>query len=269
MWLLALRGSQWSKPIAVTDGGEDLYRTATAADGQGRAWIFFSKNVGAGADLTGGDWELFARSYQAGKLGPLVRLTHEPGPDIYPAAATDAEGRVWVAWQAFRNGKAKILAARQEGDGFGQPLVVAEGPANDWCPAIAATATKPAEVTIAWDTYAKGDYDVYARTFREGAAGNLSPWPRRSNSRPAPPWPMMASRRLWCAWEQSGPDWGKDYGMKASPAKQGTLLYEGDMRVDGPGVGQRPVVPATGGSERRLAAEVARPTATRGFKATA
>ena len=231
VWLLTLRGSLWSKPVAVTDGGEDLYRTATAVDAQGRVWIFFSKNVGAGADLTGGDWELFARSYQAGKLGSLIRLTHEAGPDIYPAAATDADGQVWVTWQAFRNGKAKILVARQEGDGFGQPQIVAEGPANQWCPAIAATATKPAEVTIAWDTYAKGDYDVYARTFREGIAGEPFAVAATLDFEARPAVAYDGSRRLWCAWEQSGPDWGKDYGMKASPDKRGTTLYGGDMRL--------------------------------------
>ena len=40
-----------------------------------------------------------------------------------------------------------------------------------------------------------------------------------------------ANRRLWFAWEQSGPAWGKDYGMKASAAKKGTFLYDGDLRL--------------------------------------
>ena len=212
VWLLMLNGSQWSKPIAVTDGGEDLYRTATAVDGQGRAWVFFSKNVDAGADLTGGDWELFARNYHSGKLGPLVRLTHEAGPDIYPAAATDAEGRVWVAWQAFRNGKAKILTARQEGNGFGQPLVVAEGAANHWCPAIAATASKPAEVTIAWDTYAKGDYDVYARTFHGDCGGRAFCRGRHAGfSRPGPRWPTTATADSGWLGSNRVQNWGKEY----------------------------------------------------------
>ena len=33
-------------------------------------------------------------------------------------AATDASGRVWVAWQAFRNNNLEILAAAQKGDRF-------------------------------------------------------------------------------------------------------------------------------------------------------
>ena len=45
IWLTTLKNSKWSGPVALTDGGEDLYRTATAVDGQGRAWVFFSKNV--------------------------------------------------------------------------------------------------------------------------------------------------------------------------------------------------------------------------------
>ena len=179
------------------------------------------RNVDAGPDLTGGDWELFARSYRDGIVGPLVRLTHEPGPDIYPAAATDAEGRVWVAWQAFRNGKGQILAARQEEDGFGKPLVVAEPPANDWCPAIAATASKPAEVTIAWDTYAKGDYDVYARTFHGAVAGEPFAVAATRNFEARPAVGLRRRRRLWLAWEQTGENWGKDFGGKRPwPAKE-------------------------------------------------
>jgi hypothetical protein len=195
-------------------------------DGQGRAWVFFSKNVEAGAGLTGGDWELFARSYQNGPVGPLLRLTRAPGPDIYPVAATDAEGRVWVAWQAFRNGQGQILAARQTAEGFAPPVVVTQAPANAWCPAIAASASQPAEVTIAWDTYAKGDYDVYARTFQGSTAGEPFAVADTQNFEARPAAAYDGKRRLWLAWEQTGENWGKDTGGKTPlTGKKGTPLY--------------------------------------------
>jgi hypothetical protein len=37
---------------------------------------------------------------------------------VNPVAATDTKGRVWVAWQGFRNNNLEILAAAQQGDGF-------------------------------------------------------------------------------------------------------------------------------------------------------
>ncbi|MBM4048424.1 MAG: hypothetical protein FJ279_25250, partial [Planctomycetes bacterium] len=62
VWLRILRGGKWAEPVAITDGGEDLYKPAVAVDGTGRAWVFFSKNVGASKELTDGNWELMARS---------------------------------------------------------------------------------------------------------------------------------------------------------------------------------------------------------------
>ena len=47
-----------------------------------------------------------------------IRLTTDPGTDVYPVAATDATGRVWVAWQGFRNNNLEILAAAQTGNTF-------------------------------------------------------------------------------------------------------------------------------------------------------
>ena len=154
-------------------------------------------------------------------------MTHGPGPDIYPAAATDAAGRVWVAWQAFRNGQARIMAARQEGDGFAAPWVVAETPANAWCPAIAATSSQPAEVTIAWDTYAKGDYDVYARTYHGDSPAEPFPVAATQGFEARPAVAYDGNRRLWMAWEQTGPGWGKDYSGDAedSLTKKGLPLY--------------------------------------------
>ena len=52
---------------------------------------------------------------EQGKPGGAARLTTDRGADIVPAAATDSRGSVWVAWQAFRNGRAQIRAARQQG----------------------------------------------------------------------------------------------------------------------------------------------------------
>ena len=39
-----------------------------------------------------------------------------------PKVVDSPDGKVWVAWQAFRNGKSKILTLRQTGDDFGSPM---------------------------------------------------------------------------------------------------------------------------------------------------
>src|SRR5215813_5391048 len=146
----------WSEAVAVTEKGGDLYKPAVAADDSGRVWVFWSANQG-------GNFDLYARSFEAGKGGRTVKLTSDRGPDIAPVAATDAKGRVWVAWQGFRNGRSQIRAAYQQGEKFSDEILVASSISNEWNPAIAAAPN--GEVTIAWDSYRNGNYDVYMRSF--------------------------------------------------------------------------------------------------------
>ncbi|HEV2689655.1 MAG TPA: hypothetical protein VGV35_13925, partial [Bryobacteraceae bacterium] len=132
----------WTGPFPVTNTGEDLMRTAVAIDGQGRAWIFYSAE-------RAGNFDIYARTARAdGTLTPEIRLTSDPGTDLFPVATTDASGRVWVAWQGFRNNNLEVLASAQTGDTFAPEAVVSTSPASDWDPAIAAAPN--GEVAISW-----------------------------------------------------------------------------------------------------------------------
>jgi len=128
-------------------------------------------------------------------------------------AATDSTGRVWVTWQAFRNNNLEILASVQNGDGFWPETTVSFSPASDWDPAIAASAD--GQVAISWDTYDKGDYDVYVRRVRFAdqiamdapiAAAATVNFEARSSLA------YDAQNRLWIAYEVAGSRWGKDFG---------------------------------------------------------
>src|SRR5215831_14061083 len=52
----------WSEAVAVTEKGGDLYKPAVTVDGSGRVWVFWSAN-------DGGNFDLYARSFEAGKGG--------------------------------------------------------------------------------------------------------------------------------------------------------------------------------------------------------
>jgi hypothetical protein len=197
----------WSGPFPITNGGEDAMRTAVAVDGQGRAWIFYSTQ-------RNGNFDIYARSARAdGTLTPEIRLTSDPGTDIFPVAAADASGRVWVAWQGYRNNNLEILAAAQTGNTFTPETLVSTSPASDWDAAIA---TAPnGEVAISWDTYDKGDYDVYLRRVRfTDQVGMDDPIPiaASSNFEARSSLAYDSQNRLWIAYETSGPRWGKDFG---------------------------------------------------------
>ena len=126
------------------------------------------------------------------------------GTDLNPVAATDAKGRVWVAWQGFRNNNLEILAAAQNGNGFGKEAVVSFSKASDWDPSIATAAN--GEVAVAWDTYDKGDYDVYFRRLRlEGEIRMDAPVPVAATTISKPEAPSPTTPRAVCGWPMRPP----------------------------------------------------------------
>lgn len=209
----------WTGPVAVTGAGEDLMRAAVAVDGQGRAWIFYSAQ-------RSGNFDIYARNARAdGTMSPEIRITSDAGTDLFPAAATDSSGRVWIAWQAFRNNNLEVLTSVQNGDSFWPEATVSTSAASDWDPAIA---TAPnGEVAISWDTYDKGDYDVYVRRVRFTdqigmdapiAVAASSAFEARSSLA------YDQQNRLWIAYETAGSRWGKDFGAYDT---SGLPLYAG------------------------------------------
>jgi len=212
---LELKDNQWTKPEPLTKGGLDLFRTATAVDGQGNVWVFWSANVD-------GNWDVYARVRKGEQWGEPSRLTTDAGSDVNIVAATDSAGRVWAAWQGCRGSNFDIFAARQQGPKPGPAERVGGGPANEWAPAIAASAD--GQVAVAWDTYERGDYDVRVRIWQGGA------WKAPRDVAATAANECRASLafdkrdRLWIAHEICPEGWGKDFGPY-DQFKKPTCLY--------------------------------------------
>jgi hypothetical protein len=209
---------KWSEPIEVAGPG-DHFRTAIAGTHDDTFWIVWSSQQR-------GNWDLYGRPYKDGKLGKEVRLTDAPGSDIWHVMTTDNKGRVWLVWQGIRDGKSTIFARCADGDGWHAPVRVSAGKANDWNPTVAADG-KEDRVWVGWDTYERGNYGVRVRSLSGGPKPDLGEvlTPEKS--------PYFAAHislagdkagRLWAAWDESGPEWGKDTGFlyQKSPA---TRLY--------------------------------------------
>lgn len=209
----------WTGPFAVTGPNEDVMRTAVAIDGQGRAWIVYSAQ-------RSNNFDLYARSARAdGTMSSEIQLTTDPGTDLFPAATTDVSGRVWLAWQGFRNNNLEVLTTVQNGDTFWPEAIVSTSPASDWDPAIAAASN--GEVAISWDTYDKGDYDVYVRRVRfSNQIGMDAPIPiaATANFEARSSLAYDPQNRLWIAYEVAGSRWGKDFGAYDTT---GIPLYSG------------------------------------------
>ena len=48
---------------------------------------------------------------------------------------------------------------------------ISESPANDWEPTVAAG--KNGQALVAWDSYDQGNYDIFARSIRDGRLGDI------------------------------------------------------------------------------------------------
>lgn len=213
----------WSEPKEVAGPG-DHFRVAVASTHGETFWIVW-------ASQHNHNWDLFARPYQDGKLGKEIRLTDDPGPDIWHTLTTDQRGRAWLVWQGFRDGQADVFARCVDGDGWHDTVRVSTAHANDWNPVVAADSTSD-RVWVGWDTYESGDYGVRVRSLSGGPAPKLGDilCPDRTPVFQAHP-SLACDRtgRLWVAWDQSGPQWGKDTGHQVRD-NAGTRLYH-DRRL--------------------------------------
>ncbi|MCI0456495.1 MAG: DUF3604 domain-containing protein [Gemmataceae bacterium] len=207
---------KWSEPVEVAGPGQH-FRVALATLHDDTLWIVW-------ASQRGGNWDLFARPYLDGKLGAEVRLTEDVGPDLWHRMTTDNRGRAWLVWQGFRGGRSVIFARCADMKGWHEPVQVSSDRGNAWDPTVAAD-SKEDRVWVGWDAYERDTYNVRVRALSGGPKPNLGGvlFPEPS--------PLFAAHvslacdregRLWAAWDESGPQWGKDTGF----------LYGGQHRAD-------------------------------------
>ncbi|MBL9146963.1 MAG: DUF3604 domain-containing protein [Verrucomicrobiaceae bacterium] len=215
LWMHVREGNSWAKDrIAITEPGKDIYKSAVAIDGKGTAWIVWSERVD-------GAFAIMMRSFAGGKLSEITKFSNDWGNAVSPVATTDAEGKVWIAWQQANNSQFGIFARHQEGNAWSKINTVSSNRGNCWMPAIAASATG---VAIAWDTYEKGDYDVWVREFaNSGEAKDARPVANTALYEARPSLTYDKDGALWVAWEKSGQTWGKDWG--AYDGQDGIGLY--------------------------------------------
>jgi hypothetical protein len=212
--------------IPVTETGCDIYKSALAVAGDGTAWIFWSqnKNYKPFPNNPTANFDIWARALKDGQLGPPIQVSTSTENDIWPVAAADSAGNVWIAWQGARGGVFKIVARRQQSGGWSPEQVVSTHARSCWAPAIASSATAGGKVAIAWDTYDKGDYDIWLREFdNSGKAGEARPAANTDDYEARPALAYDREGALWVAWEESGPTWGKNWG--ALVQREGIGLY--------------------------------------------
>jgi hypothetical protein len=221
LWLHTRKGRSWDEEhIAVTEPGRDIYKSAVTPDGKGGAWIVWSERVD-------GNFEIFARHLSGGKLGTAENLSQSDGNDLCPVAATSTRGSVMVAWMSAQKDHFEIRERTLRDGQWGPATPVSANAGNCWNPSISADprAEGSGQFAIAWDTYAKGDYDVWMTLAGAEGGGPYKPMPIATSADYEARTSVAYDHQgwVWVAFEKSGPTWGKDWG--AYDSNDGIGLY--------------------------------------------
>jgi len=146
------RAGSWGEPIAMSAApGRYLPPRVVAERGGGCfvVWTALEARSGGGGDVEPvASSDLFGRRYHGAKLGPVERLTNAPGSDAAPALAADESGDLWLAWEAFRDGRFDIHARKRAAGTWGAVRRVTDHPASDSQPSLAVDAA--GRVFVAW-----------------------------------------------------------------------------------------------------------------------
>lgn len=216
--LMQFDGQSWHAPINITERQLDVWRPAMAVDGQGDLCL-------AWAQFVDGNWDIYTRRFTPpragmprGKLSAISRATDAADTDYSVQLATDSAGKIWAAWQAWRDGNYEILLSKVGDNGrFEKPKTISDSKANDWSPAIAADSK--GRVYVAWDTYDRGNYDVKLYVGGDRPRTITVAESARFEARPAIV--CDAANRVWVAYEEGDEQWGKDYSSAEGFRKVG------------------------------------------------
>jgi hypothetical protein len=184
-----------------------IHQPALAADGRGSLWAIWSqvdeRNL----------MNLHARRIRDGKPeGDAIVLAKSDGPNVFPRAATDHAGRVWVAWQSMRGGLGDIYCRIYDSakDLWSPEIQVTMNPGGDWEPSIAFDGKDGAWVLF--DSSRGNEFNLYAaRVSLDGTVGEgktLVSTPRYEGRISAAGTPD--GKGIWFAFERGRERWGLD-----------------------------------------------------------
>ncbi len=221
-WAVWLSYDQQADEVIASGGGK-LYRLSGRGDHHAPAIAASGKAIHAvWSQNDNGAFHLYESVFSGGKWTKPQRLTSAGGSNLWPRLAADRAGdKIALVWQAFRDNQSVILSRIWDGKRWSSERRISEGPGNCWAPSAAFGAGK---LWFAWDSYATGAYQVYARE----AGGAVERITKGDLFSVRPSVAVMSSGVPVIAWEESDSQWGKDFAFLAD--RRGTTLYK-DRRI--------------------------------------
>ena len=220
---IAKKTSQGMEVLGALAGPGLIHRPTVACDGKGAIWAVWSELDERLA------WHLNARQIVDGKIQPdVVTLEGASGSAIFADAGTDAQGRVWVTWQSFRNALGDVFAKHFDPatGKWSEEIRVTSNEAGDWEPRLAFT--KDGATWIVFDSSRGDTFNVYLAKVAPDGKTEITPLSKspRYQGRPS----IAATpdgRGLWVAWENGRLQWGRN-----TRGVGGTIGLNGDKRID-------------------------------------
>ena len=217
-----LRNGTWSQPQEVTPKPADVFRCSVVAGPDGNLWAFWSQRENE-------QWQIWGREQRAGAW-QAPELVAQTGSNTFLRAAASPSGQIAVVWQSYRDAQSDIYLKVRSSQGAWSPEVrLSDSPANEWEPSVAVSSD--GAVYAAWDSYARGNYDVQFRAWRNGVLSSIE------NVTSSPKFQAHTSvavdreNRAWVAWNEGGVNWGKDQAFLIPTPLSVPLHHERTVRL--------------------------------------
>jgi len=202
--LRTLHNGVWSEAEEVTPQTGDIFRCSVVAGADNRVWVFWSQR-------DNDHWQISSRERRDGKWQPPETIA-QAGSNTFHRAAASPSGQIAVVWQSYRNGQSDIyLKVRSSQGVWSQEARLSDSLANDWEPSVAVGGD--GVVYAAWDTYARGNYDVQFRSWHDGNLSAVQNVTSSPNFQAQTSVAVDRENHAWVAWNESGVNWGKDQGF--------------------------------------------------------
>lgn len=190
-YLKADENPKWRAPLQVSSESGIEYRPRIAATPDDVVWIVWSARRAK-------QWQIFSRTFSAGKLGHEIQITSNSVYDFRPVVFAETSGRVWVVWERGVAGKDIHLMAKYHRNGqWSDEIVLEDRPGYAYRPALCEA--PDGTVWFAWDHTSGHNTDVFINSFKNGQLQKrirVSSHPG-IDSKAALTW---ADRKLWIAW---------------------------------------------------------------------
>ncbi len=204
-------------PHRVSSSAGDVFRTAVAEDTEGKIWVVWSERKND-------NWDLYGRSFDGTGWSSTQRLTNASQPDTQHSLLLSPDGTLHLVWQGYRNNRAAIFHKQfTPATGWSDESRVSMHEGNCWEPSLAIDSK--GNLAVAWDQYGPDGYDVMLRQRTGGQWQEILPVAATARFEAHATVAAGKDDRIWIAWHESGPNWGKDWGYPYDITEKATGLY--------------------------------------------